>query len=193
MDDSIVLRDRSVLPVGVTPTLARCASSLGRIDILTAGYPCQRFSTAARGRNNARDFWPEALRIIRELRPRWVVLENVPGQSLVHIERSCRDLGDNDYAVWPIDIAIEVRNHVRRRIWVVAHSNRESEPQLAFDAEMASLSEIARQRRREPEPLGMDDGLSRRMDRQRAIGNSIEPEIAEMIFRAITTLSSAKA
>jgi DNA (cytosine-5)-methyltransferase 1 len=144
MHDSSVLRDRPVLSEGAAAPLADDADCLGRIDILTAGYPCQPFSTAARGRNNATDLWPEALRIIRAVRPRWVLLENVPGTRLEHIERSCCALESEGYAVWPLDIGVEIRNHVRRRIWVVAHDNRQGEPQLPVNAEVAGIREAAR-------------------------------------------------
>jgi DNA (cytosine-5)-methyltransferase 1 len=185
MHDSSVLRDRPVLSEGVAAPLALDADRVGRIDILTAGYPCQPFSTAARGRNNATDLWPEALRIIRCVRPCWVVLENVPGVGLAHIDRSCSELEAIDYAVWPLDIGVEVRNHVRRRIWVVAHDNRQGEPQLPVNAEVAGVREAARRWRCEPEPMGVDDGFPDRMDRMRALGNSIEPAIAELLIRAV--------
>lgn len=53
----------------------------GTIDILSAGFPCQPFSVAGKrkGRSDDRFLWPETLRIITEIRPRWIVLENVAG------------------------------------------------------------------------------------------------------------------
>lgn len=184
LDDS-VRGARRVLSAGAAAPLADDADTLGRVDLLTAGYPCQPFSTAARGRNNAIDLWPEALRVIRASRPRWVVLENVPGRRLEHVERSCRDLETNGYAVWPLDIAVEIRNHVRRRIWVVAHDNRQGEPQCPEYAEMAGVFSLTTRRWCEPEPVGMDDGLSNRMDRMSSLGNAIEPAVAELIIRAL--------
>lgn len=185
MLDGSVCRDRPVLSVGTAAPLAADAYRLGRVDVLTAGYPCQPFSTAARGRNNAADLWPEAMRIILAARPRWVIVENVPGRRLEHVERSCRDLERGDYAVWPLDIAVEIRNHVRRRIWVVAHDNRQGEPQLAEHAKVASLCALAGSRWRVSEPVGVDDGLSGRMDRMSSLGNAIEPIVAEMLIRAV--------
>lgn len=176
---------RPVLPVGADEALAGDADSLGRVDLLTAGYPCQPFSNAARGRNNASDLWGEALRIIRRVRPRWIVLENVPGRRLEHIERSCSDLESIGYAVWPLDIACEVRNHVRRRIWVVAHDNRHGEPQCPEHAEMADVFAFAAGWWCEAAPVGVDDGLPNRVDRMSSLGNSIEPAVAELIIRAL--------
>ena len=53
----------------------------GRIDILTGGFPCQPYSTAGKrqGTEDERHLWPQMLRIIREIKPRFVVGENVRG------------------------------------------------------------------------------------------------------------------
>ena len=53
----------------------------GRIDVLTAGFPCQPFSVAGqrKGAEDNRYLWPEVVRVIREVRPTWVVGENVAG------------------------------------------------------------------------------------------------------------------
>jgi DNA (cytosine-5)-methyltransferase 1 len=57
------------------------AKYLGRTDLFTGGPPCQPFSTAGvrRGAADDRDLWPQTLKAVRDHRPRWVVLENVPG------------------------------------------------------------------------------------------------------------------
>lgn len=170
---------------GTTETLAGYADSAGCVEILTAGYPCQPFSNAARGRNNATDLWPEAYRIIRLVRPTWIVLENVPGGGLEHIEQSCSDLESQGYAVWPLDIAVEIRNHVRRRCWIVAHAHGDCESQRPINEKASSVQEAARRWRDQPEPMGMDDGLPGRMDRMIQLGNAIEPAVAEIIFRSL--------
>ena len=130
--------------------------------------------------------WPETLQIIRCVRPVWIVLENVPGYQLPHIERACCDLEAIDYEVWPLDLGVEVRKAVRRRIYVVAHANENGEPQCPVHEEVAGIREAARRWRSEPEPMGVDDGLPARMDRMRSLGNSIRVYEAEILIRAIT-------
>ena len=47
------------------------------MDIITGGFPCQAFSTATHGVSVAKDWWPEMLRLIAEIRPQMVFAENV--------------------------------------------------------------------------------------------------------------------
>ena len=106
-----------------------------KIDILTGGFPCQPYSSAGKrlGKEDERHLWPEMLRAIREIKPRWVVGENVYGlvnwsEGLVFHEVQA-DLEAEGYEVQPYLLPAAAVNapHRRDRIWFVAHSTRTSE------------------------------------------------------------------
>jgi DNA (cytosine-5)-methyltransferase 1 len=64
----------------------------GHVDVISGGFPCQPFSSAARGRNNAIDLWPEMLRIISECRPGYVSAENVSRKAITACANGVRRL-----------------------------------------------------------------------------------------------------
>lgn len=97
--------------------------------ILTGGFPCQPFSLAGKqkGTEDPRHLWPEMLRAIREIKPRWIVGENVRGivtwsKGLV-FEQVCAELEVEGYEVSPVILpACGVgAPHRRDRVWFVAH------------------------------------------------------------------------
>lgn len=103
----------------------------GRVDILSGGFPCQPFSVAGRRRGESDDryLWPEMLRAVKQISPRWVVAENVPGLLSMSggmvFARVCSDLEDAGYQVQPVIIpACSIgAPHKRSRIWIIAHSD----------------------------------------------------------------------
>jgi len=103
----------------------------GTVDIISGGFPCQPYSSAGKrlGKEDDRHLWPEMLRVIREVKPQWVVGENVRGLlnwngGLVFHE-VCTDLENIGYEVQAFVIPASGLNapHERQRLWVVAHSN----------------------------------------------------------------------
>lgn len=103
----------------------------GTIDILTGGFPCQPYSQAGKrkGKDDDRHLWPHMLRAIREIKPRWVVGENVFGLTNwnggVVLEEVCAELEAEGYSVQPfiIPAAAVGAPHRRDRVWIVAYSN----------------------------------------------------------------------
>lgn len=99
----------------------------GQIDILTGGFPCQPFSAAGKrqGTSDDRYLWPEMYRIIREVKPRWVVCENVYGlvswnNGLV-FDTVQSDLEAEGYKVAAYVLPASGVNapHQRYRVWIV--------------------------------------------------------------------------
>jgi len=103
----------------------------GSVDILTGGFPCQPYSTAGKrlGKQDERHLFPEMLRCIKEVKPRWVVGENVRGlvswnEGLVFHE-VYDDLEREGYEVqsFLIPAASVGAPHQRYRVWFVAYAN----------------------------------------------------------------------
>jgi DNA (cytosine-5)-methyltransferase 1 len=109
----------------------------GLVDVITAGFPCQPFSTAgnARGTDDERNMWPQTLEVIRAIRPQYALLENVPGLLGQHryFETILKDLSEAGYdASWVCLSAAEVgAPHKRERLWILGYANNNGfyEPQ----------------------------------------------------------------
>jgi DNA (cytosine-5)-methyltransferase 1 len=102
----------------------------GTIDILTGGFPCQPYSAAGKrlGKEDSRHLWPQMLRAIQEIKPRWIVGENVAGfltwnDGLVFRE-VCTDLENEGYEVqaFIIPACAVGAPHRRDRVWIVANT-----------------------------------------------------------------------
>lgn len=103
----------------------------GRIDVLTGGFPCQPYSVAGKrkGKDDERHLWPEMLRAIREIQPRYVVGENVRGlinwNGGMVFDEVQADLENEGYQILPFLLPAGGVNapHRRDRIWFVAFKN----------------------------------------------------------------------
>lgn len=98
--------------------------------ILTGGFPCQPYSNAGkrRGKDDDRHLWPEYFRLIREIKPRFVVAENVPGlvnwNGGMVFDEVQSDLESEGYQVTPFVLPAASVNapHLRDRIWIIAYA-----------------------------------------------------------------------
>jgi len=166
-------------------------STVVQPDVICGGYPCPAFSQAARGRNTAPDLWPHMRTAIGALHPRYVILENVAahlGRGFAGVLADLDALGF--HAEWSVVSACSVgAPHVRRRLFAIAYTHGGRQPTLTLDGEALQLSHIAGDRRHRWIPTAddvrADDGVPHRMDRVRALGNAVVPQVAELVGRMI--------
>lgn len=123
-------------PKGHTSTSGRSAKQ--PFSIVTGGFPCQPFSAAGRRRGTADDRykWPEMFAVIKNVKPDWVVAENVRGlvtwNDGMVLEQVCTDLESIGYEVQPLIIPAVAVNapHRRDRVWIIANRSSERRQQI---------------------------------------------------------------
>lgn len=168
-------------------------------DLVCGGFPCQDVSAAGPGRGldgTRSGLWREMERLVAELRPGWVVAENSPALRVRGADRICAGLEALGYACWPLVVGAAHAGapHRRERVFVVAHA---AGARLA-DGQPESASEapplLAPGRGGWPAPPAVRrvaDGVPRRVDRVRALGNAVVPQVAEMVGRAVLHAAAA--
>lgn len=101
-------------------------TGLRTVTVLSGGFPCQPFSTAGkrRGKDDDRYLWPEMLRVISEIRPAWVVGENVAGLVSMALDTVLSDIESIGYAcqAFVIPACAVDAPHRRDRVAIVANS-----------------------------------------------------------------------
>ena len=181
----------------------------GTIDVVSAGYPCQPFSGAGqrRGEKDDRSLWKEVLRIINESQPTWFIGENVAGHITLGLETVLSDLEAANYEtrVFVIPACGVGANHRRDRCWILSHaksvrsgrrgSKKHSSTKRKFQqsepkrdevwSEVEGCDLLSRWWDAEPRVDRVADGIPDRMDRLKSLGNSIVPQVAQQIFKAI--------
>lgn len=200
--------------------------NLEPVDLISGGFPCQPHSLAGkrRGAEDDRNLWPEYFRVIKELKPRYVLAENVPGILTTYIDTVLSDLESEAYTCGTFNVPAVAFGapHRRERIFVIAYT-KGSQGGRCFKRGMATdtISSVAsydfckriqrewaeeisrlegfsrfknvrrvedfRERPDIPEPLirGGSNGIPHRVDRLRALGNAVVPQVAEWIGRRI--------
>jgi DNA (cytosine-5)-methyltransferase 1 len=124
------------------------SAQLGPVDVLCGGFPCQDVSSAGARKGLAGErsgLWFQYLRIATELRPRVVVVENVASGKKLWLPAVRAGLEAIGYRVraFALSAADVGAPHLRRRIFVVAHLDRQGEPALPLDAEVGGASSDA--------------------------------------------------
>jgi DNA (cytosine-5)-methyltransferase 1 len=187
------------------------------IDVICGGFPCQDISHAGKGAGITGErsgLWKEYARIIGEVRPRYVIVENVAALLSRGLADVLGDLAAIGYdAEWHCIPASAVgAPHRRDRIWIVAYPGGSGSQGSLFGSQpgdqaalvVAGCGEaisdpnatrygerlrwaIGDGNRWEPEPdVGrVADGVPARVDRLKALGNAVVPQIPELIGRAI--------
>ena len=122
------------------------ADGISKIDIITGGYPCQPFSVAGRkkGEEDPRHVWPEMFRLIRELKPTWVIGENVGNHVKLGLDTVLSNLESEGYSTRTFSISASSigANHKRERLWILAYSERNG---LASTENGRSIEEAVRE------------------------------------------------
>lgn len=180
-------------------------TGLQSVTCISGGFPCQPHSYAGKRKasGDERDLWPEMRRVIGEIKPKYVVGENVRG--LLSSENGrfflgvLRDFAEMGYDVgWGVTSAAAVGAiHRRERVAIIAHSSsvrcqcdrkiqeegQQPDKQSFSDVNRGLLSIL-----RLENPPGVyrgADGVSSRLDRYRVLGNAVVPQQFYPVFRAI--------
>ena len=187
-------------------------TEVGYVDVIAAGYPCQPFSVAGlrRGSDDPRNVWPAVARAVRDIRPRFVLLENVAAHLSLGFSDVLGDLATLGYdARWEVlPAAAFGAPHLRERVWVIATWPAASNTSGQRCEELDAATEPGHMGHpagapdshwssgpSQPWVRRVDDGVPRGLDRRRlrALGNALVPQIAEYIGRQVVRMSEAAA
>ncbi len=212
------MEDQTLDPAPIWDDLSTFSVGALRVgfDVVSAGFPCQPFSAAGnrKGKEDPRWLWPHIERIIRDVRPRFVFLENVTGLALQGLDDVLGSLAGLGFdAEWDCFTARHSgAPHRRRRIFILAWMADTDRGGLSIERRENGVGKLPRRgefdgrhvpqwppdpsdvrswRRVRPEAqptlCGVVDGIPNRMDRLRALGNAVVPIVAA---RAFVTLAS---
>jgi len=187
-----------------------------QLTLWGGGFPCQPYSIAGKrkGKEDDRDLWPEMFRVIQELKPAWVVGENVANFANMELERALLNLESEGYEVQTFIIpAVSVGTlHIRQRVFVVAYSvsERRGSVEESWENRCINLFTksdekkikgaswhdsrdllLAGSRKITEGGSGLqrnDDGLSGGVDRLRSLGDAVVPQQVYPFFQAIVDI-----
>ncbi len=155
-------------------------------EILCGGFPCQAFSTAARGRNLVeKNLWGEMLRVIKESEAKMVFAENVSERAINEAEKDLQTIGYRTETVClgANDLGGE---HKRKRFWLLAYTDNQSELLSELYAKTSMLPKLCHGVwSSKPEQSRVRNGVSNRVDRFRATGNGQVPFVVSIAQRIL--------
>lgn len=172
------------------------------VDIVCGGFPCQDISVAGKmagiSEGTRSGLWSEYVRVIRTIRPRFVVVENVAALLIRGIDRVLGDLAACGYdAEWCVLSACQFGYpHSRERLFCVAYPNG-SLVRTPWPAEskgtpanvfIGRASEVAQMEDRRAIVSRVDSavyGFSGVVDRLRGLGNAVVPDVAQFVAESI--------
>jgi DNA (cytosine-5)-methyltransferase 1 len=181
------------------------AANAAGVDLVCGGFPCQPHSLAgSRGASSdKRDLWGEMRRVICEAKPRWIVAENVPGllssEAGRYFGRVLRDLAEGGYdASWFVLPAGDIgAPHYRERLFIVAHTNSERRQKCNVSAVSKKPGQHTRGTiengaswATKPTVDRVANGIPKRVDRLRCLGNAVVPQVAYVIGKAIMEIEN---
>lgn len=188
----------------------RARTGIESPTVVSGGFPCQPHSLAGKRKASAdeRDLWPEYRRVVSELKPRWVVAENVrglltseDGRFFRGILRDFADMGfDVGWCTYPAAWVGAV--HRRERVFTIAYaSSFRLEKQMDINGCLNQISykwtpntlsgcfeELRIDEHPSDKELRNDDGATNWVDRLKCLGNMVMPQQATPIFQAIAEI-----
>ncbi len=189
----------------------RTLDNAPRVDIITGGFPCQDISISGKGlglRGERSGLWYEMYRVLRNLRPRYIIIENSPVLTFRGLETILSQLSTIGYdAEWKVISNLQFGfPHKRERLYIIAYSNKvrtegvlegyrtfrsifkqlPSKSHIGFDVSKRFFN-ISN-----AEWLGTDYGIPNRAHRIGAIGDTVNPFVTKYLFECIKDFDNEK-
>lgn len=169
--------------------------NLEPVDLIAGGFPCQDVSNAGKriGLEGERSgLWSEFWRLIGDLRPRFALVENVPGLFARGFGQVIGDLTEIGYdAEWSVLPTCALgAPHTRERVFILAYphsggADKRGQCRRIGKQEIGETERYAYQWKSEPRVERVVDGVPNRLDRLGGLGNAVVPQVAEWIGRKI--------